>query len=87
PYWIIWWASIGLGYILHSVKFGFMGIAAFFICHILADLAWYTLISFGVAKGRRFFSDIFYRRLIGCCASFLVIFSFYFFYSGFEKIL
>ncbi|OEU82367.1 MAG: lysine transporter LysE [Desulfobulbaceae bacterium C00003063] len=87
PYWLIWWASIGLGYILHSVKYGVIGVAAFFLGHILADLAWYTLISFGVAKGRRFFSDIFYRRLIGCCASFLVIFSCYFFYSGIEKIL
>ncbi len=87
PYWIIWWASIGLGYILHSVKFGVLGVAVFFAGHILADLAWYTLISFGVAKGRRFFSDIFYRRLIGCCASFLLIFSCYFFYSGIDKML
>jgi len=87
PFWLIWWASIGIGYILHSVKYGIIGVAAFFLGHILADLAWYTLISFGVAKGRRFFSDIFYKRLIGCCASFLVIFSCYFFYSGIEKIL
>jgi len=87
PFWIIWWASIGLGYILHSVKFGVIGIAAFFSGHILADLAWYTLISFGVAKGKRFFSDVFYRRLMGGCASFLVIFSCYFFYSGIARIL
>jgi len=87
PYWLIWWASIGIGYILHSVKYGIIGVAVFFLGHILADLAWYTLISFGVAKGRHFFSDIFYKRLIGCCASFLVIFSCYFFYSGIEKIL
>ncbi len=59
PYWIVWWVSIGLGYILHSVRFGIMGIVAFFLGHILADLAWYTLISFGVARGRRFLSDIF----------------------------
>ncbi len=87
PYWIIWWASIGLGYILHSVKAGILGVAVFFIGHILADLAWYALISFGVAKGKRFFTDTFYRRLIGCCASFLVIFSCYFFYSGIVKVL
>lgn len=87
PYWIIWWASIGLGYIVHSFKFGVIGIAVFFLGHILADLAWYTLISFGVAKGKRFFNDIFYRRLIGGCASFLLVFSCYFLYSGLEKIL
>ncbi len=87
PYWLIWWATIGIGYIMYSVKFGIPGIIAFFLGHILADLAWYSLISFGIAKGRNFFTDSFYRRLIGACASFLVVFSFYFFYSGLERII
>jgi threonine/homoserine/homoserine lactone efflux protein len=87
PYWLIWWATIGIGYIMYSVKFGIPGIIAFFLGHILADLAWYSLISFGIAKGRTFFTDSFYRRLIGACASFLVVFSFYFFYSGLERII
>lgn len=87
PYWLIWWATIGLGYIMYSIKFGIPGIVAFFAGHILADLAWYSLISFGVAKGRSFFTDGFYRKLIGACASFLCVFSCYFLYSGLEKIL
>ena len=87
PYWLIWWATIGIGYIMYSVKFGIPGIIAFFTGHILADLAWYSLISFGVAKGRSFFTDRFYRRLIGACASFLFVFSCYFFYSGLERII
>ena len=87
PYWLIWWATIGIGYIMYSVKFGIPGIIAFFCGHILADLAWYSLISFGVAKGRSFFTDGFYRRLIGVCASFLCVFSCYFLYSGLDKIL
>ena len=87
PYWIIWWASIGLGYILNSIQFGIAGLVVFFIGHILADLAWYAFISFGVARGRKFFSDTFYRRLIGCCATFLVFFSCYFLYSGLDKLL
>lgn len=85
PYWLLWWASIGLGYIMHSMKFGIMGIAAFFFGHILADLAWYCLISFGIAKGRRFFSDSLYRKLIGGCAVFLLVFSCWFLYGGIEK--
>ena len=87
PYWLIWWATIGIGYIMYSVKFGIPGIVAFFTGHILADLAWYSLISFGVAKGRNFFTDRFYRRLTGACASFLFVFSCYFFYSGLERII
>ena len=86
PYWLIWWATIGIGYIMYSVKFGIPGIIAFFSGHILADLAWYSLISYGVARGSDFFTDGFYRRLIGACASFLCVFSCYFLYSGLEKI-
>jgi len=86
PYWTIWWASIGLGYIMSSLKFGITGVVAFFSGHILADLSWYCLISFSVAKGRRFFSDTSYRWLIGVCASFLFLFAVYFFYSGIQKL-
>ena len=28
PYWTIWWASIGLGYIMHSIKFGIAGVVS-----------------------------------------------------------
>lgn len=87
PYWLIWWASIGLGYIMHSLKFGLLGVTAFFLGHILADLAWYALVSFGIAKGQHLFSDLFYRKLIGGCAVFLILFSCWFFYSGVQKTL
>lgn len=85
PYWTIWWASIGLGYIMSSCKFGTPGIIAFFTGHILADLFWYSLVSFSVAGGRRFFTDRSYRWLIGFCAVFLVVFAVYFFYSGVQR--
>jgi threonine/homoserine/homoserine lactone efflux protein len=87
PYWLIWWASIGLGYIMYAMKFGIIGITAFFFGHILADLAWYCLISFGVARGRRFFSDSLYRKLIGGCAVFLLVFSCWFLYGGINKVI
>ena len=87
PYWLIWWASIGLGYIMHSLKLGILGVTAFFLGHILADLAWYTLISFGIAKGQHLFSSQSYRKLIGGCALFLILFSCWFFYSGVQKLL
>lgn len=87
PYWAIWWATIGTGAIAYSVKFGVAGIIAFYSGHILADLAWYSMISLGISKGRHFFTDLSYRRLIGFCAGFLLLFSLYFFYSGIDKII
>ncbi|MHB8908635.1 MAG: LysE family transporter [Syntrophales bacterium] len=86
PYWIIWWATIGLGYILYSWRFGFWGVAFFFAGHILADLIWYSLIAAAVAGGRHFITDRLYRSLIGVCAAFLVAFAGYFAYAGFAKL-
>jgi threonine/homoserine/homoserine lactone efflux protein len=86
PYWIIWWATIGLGYILYSRQFGFWGIAFFFAGHILADLAWYSLVAATVAGGRHFLTDRLYRGLITVCAVFLVVFAGYFAYAGIVKL-
>lgn len=86
PYWIIWWATIGLGYTLYSWQYGFWGITFFFIGHILGDLGWYSLIAAAVSGGRRFLTNRLYRGLIALCAVFLVVFAGYFVYAGFEKL-
>jgi len=86
PYWIIWWATIGLGYILYSWQFGFIGIVFFFAGHILADLSWYSLVSAAVAKGRNILTDRLYRGLIAICAIFLLLFSGYFAYAGIARL-
>ena len=87
PYWIIWWATIGLGYIFHSTKYGWWGLLFFFVGHILADLVWYTMISTAVGKGRSFFSDRMYKGLIGSCAAFLVCFACYLLYQAFQILI
>jgi threonine/homoserine/homoserine lactone efflux protein len=86
PYWIIWWATIGLGYILYSWQFGLWGIIFFFAGHILADLSWYSFISAAVTRGGHFLNDRLYRGLIAVCAAFLVLFAFYFAYAGLNKL-
>jgi len=86
PYWTIWWVSIGLSYIMHSLQFGVWGLFSFFSGHILADLLWYSLISATLWKGKALLNDRIYRGLIGACAAFLVIFACLFAYSGIQKI-
>jgi len=82
PYWSIWWASIGLGYIFHALRFGINGIICFFVGHILADLAWYASVSIAVSKGRSLLNDRIYRQVIAGCATFLLGFAGYFLYSA-----
>ena len=82
PYWTIWWATIGIGYLVMGLRFGLRGVAAFFVGHILSDLAWYTLVSVGVARGRRLLSDRVYQRIIFACGVFLLGFGLWFLWTG-----
>ena len=78
PYWFIWWATIGLGYVLMSIRFGPAGLIVFFAGHISADLAWYSLVSWLISRGKGFLSVRIYRGLIGTCAVILALFGIYF---------
>lgn len=86
PYWTIWWATIGLGYLVLSRELGYLGIVLFFAGHILADLAWYLFVGFAVSAGRSRFSDRAYRWVVGTCAAFLFFFSLSFAGFGLSKL-
>jgi threonine/homoserine/homoserine lactone efflux protein len=87
PYFTIWWATIGLGYILQSLRFGAAGIFAFFTGHILADFAWYAAVSLALARGKKFLSPRMYKGVMAGSAVFLALFACYFIYSGVDKLV
>ena len=78
PYWVIWWATIGLGYLVSSMKYGFAGVAVFFLGHISADLIWYSAISYAVARGRKIIQEKAYKGVLAVCALFLIFFGAWF---------
>lgn len=82
PYFIIWWGTIGAGYVVVSLQFGPAGIVFFFLGHILADFIWYTFISWLVAAGSKKISLRTYRSLTVACGVFLVGMAFFFLYYG-----
>jgi threonine/homoserine/homoserine lactone efflux protein len=86
PYWSLWWATIGLGYVLFCARYGVLGIVFFFIGHCLGDLVWYSAISLAMARGRQFLSDKHYRALIGTCGVFLLLLAAYFTWNGITKV-
>lgn len=82
PYWTLWWATIGLGYLVAAMKVGLWGVGCFFIGHITADFAWYSLVSLGVTKGTRFMGDRSYQWVLRVCGMFLVGFGAWFLWSA-----
>jgi threonine/homoserine/homoserine lactone efflux protein len=87
PYWSLWWATIGLGYLMLSQGQGWRGVLAFFSGHILSDAAWYLFVGGAVSAGRGWFSDRIYRGVVGACAVFLVFFALTFGYFGVSRLV
>ena len=71
PYFIIWWAAVGLGLIMNAYNsFGIMGIVLFYFGHIMADFTWYCFISVLISKARTFINLKVYKAvivLLGVC--------------------
>jgi threonine/homoserine/homoserine lactone efflux protein len=86
PYWSLWWATIGLGYLVISSGEGITGVAFFFGGHILADAAWYLFVGLTVSAGRGRFTDRIYRGIVGVCAGFLIFFALSFGTFGVTKL-
>lgn len=87
PYWLIWWVTLGLGYVLFASQYGLWGVVFFYVGHILADLGWYSLVSLAVAQGKKFISDRVYHGFMVVCALFLMIFGCYFGYQGVKTLV
>jgi len=82
PYFLIWWATVGLTSLSLAQGLGFMGVAVFYTGHGMADLAWYSVVSAGIATGRRWLTDQVYRIIIALLGFCMAGFSVYFIISG-----
>lgn len=75
PYFLLWWAIIGLGFLLDAYRtYGATGVAVYFAGHAAADILWYGFISVLVGSTRRFLKDKPYRAILVCLGLLLVYF-------------
>ncbi len=88
PYFIFWWAAVGLGYISNANKlFGIIGVSLFYLGHIFSDITWYTFISTLVSKSRKFISAKVYRIIIAVLGICLVWFGANFIYGSIKSLI
>jgi threonine/homoserine/homoserine lactone efflux protein len=86
PYWVLWWATIGVKLASDALALGPLGVAAFFLGHEAADVAWYAFIAQAVHSGRRFLSDRLYRALLGVCGVLLLVLGLSFLLTGLRSL-
>jgi threonine/homoserine/homoserine lactone efflux protein len=74
PYWIIWWATVGMGLIASQLsKSGNRAWAVFFVGHTLADFIWYVGITLLIGFGGALLPQSVHRGLILVCGAGLAV--------------
>jgi threonine/homoserine/homoserine lactone efflux protein len=76
---ILWWATVGLATLMDaSLIASLAGVVFWLLGHFLADLSWFSLVSFSVARGRKVLGTRGHRVLLIVCSCVLLILGAYF---------
>ena len=72
PYFLLWWATIGVALIAGAVAFGIYGLVLFTIVHLTCDIAWDQVVSMTVFRTRHLWTPRVQRIVFGICAAVLI---------------
>jgi threonine/homoserine/homoserine lactone efflux protein len=78
PYFLIWWATVGLTLVTTAKGFGVWAFVLFALVHWSCDLVWLTILSWGSFKGASVLSPRRRRTVLLFCAVALLGFGLYF---------
>jgi threonine/homoserine/homoserine lactone efflux protein len=67
PYFLLWWATIGLGLVISATDFGITGLVLFAAVHWLCDLIWLSFLSMASHKGIKTFGAGLYKKISIFC--------------------
>ncbi len=75
PYFLLWWATVGLALATQASRFGILAFAFFAAVHWLCDLVWLEILSQAGYKGTRIFTDKSQRIVLIVCGLALLFFA------------
>ncbi|MHC4489625.1 MAG: LysE family transporter [Planctomycetota bacterium] len=82
PFFLIWWASVGLNLAITATGFGIWAFALFAIVHWLCDLIWFSLLSWASFKGSVLLGPRNQRIILLICSLALFGFGLFFLYNA-----
>ncbi len=74
PYFLLWWATVGLALATKAVNLGVMAFVLFALIHWSLDLIWLTILSWVTFGGGKLMGDAPQRVILGICAAAMVFF-------------
>jgi len=82
PYFLIWWATVGLALATRAAQFGLHAFVLFTITHWLVDLLWVTALSFAAFHGTSLLGPKSQTIILKLCAAAMLFFAVFFIYNS-----
>jgi len=82
PYFLGWWAAVGMGQLAHMAPRSLSEYVAFYLGHEASDYVWYTIVGILIVTGRHLLTEGLYRGLIYVCGAIIGLLGLWFIYTG-----
>ena len=82
PYFLIWWATVGLALATTATEFGIWAFALFAIVHWLVDLLWVSALSLASFHGTTLLGPKLQTIVLKICAAAMLFFAIFFIYNA-----
>jgi threonine/homoserine/homoserine lactone efflux protein len=82
PYFLLWWATVGLALATDAAAFGILAFAIFAAVHWTCDLVWLEVLTIASHKGRSVFGHRTQRVVLAVCGVAMLLFGASFLYDA-----
>jgi threonine/homoserine/homoserine lactone efflux protein len=87
PYFLIWWATVGLALALEAVDFGIWAFALFAVVHWFVDLIWVEALSLASFHGTTLLGPRLEHAVLRVCGAALLGFGAFFIYRAIDMLV
>jgi len=87
PFFLIWWAAVGLSLAMRAKELGLLAFVLFTITHIMCDVVWLEILSQASFRGAKVLSDKAFSIVLKICAILLIYFAGVFFWNSLHKLM
>ncbi|HOD84915.1 MAG: LysE type translocator [Planctomycetes bacterium ADurb.Bin126] len=87
PYFLLWWATVGLKLTGDALSFGLLGLGLFTLVHWSCDLVWLEALSLASHGGTKLMGRRVQQVILAVCGAALAIFGLLFLYDGGRRLL
>jgi len=82
PYFLLWWATVGLALATQATQWGIWAFALFALAHWSVDLIWLQILSWASFKGSVLLGPRGMRIVLMICSAALLVFGLFFVYNA-----